>query len=85
MRTTIRLDDQLLAEAKELAARSGLSLTAVIEDALREMFARRKKAVQRPLTLLTTVSGNGLLPGVDLDDSAALLELMNGSDGPARR
>ena len=85
MRTTIRLDDQLLAEAKELAARSGRSLTAVIEDALREMFARRKKPAPREPVRLTTVSGNGLLPGVDLDDSAALLELMNGSDGPARR
>ena len=36
MRTTIRLDDDLLVEAKQRAARSGLTLTAVIEQALRE-------------------------------------------------
>lgn len=37
MRPTIRLDDQLLKEAKQLAAQSGRSLTSVIEDALREI------------------------------------------------
>jgi predicted transcriptional regulator len=36
MRTTIRLDPHLLAEAKKLAAASGRTLTAVIEEALRE-------------------------------------------------
>jgi hypothetical protein len=40
MRTTIRLDDDLLLEIKQLAARSGKTLTSVIEDALREMLAR---------------------------------------------
>jgi hypothetical protein len=76
MRTTIRLDDQLLSEAKQLAARTGRSLTAVIEDALREMLSRQARVAERPPVRLTVVSGKGLLPGVDLDDSAALLELM---------
>ncbi len=35
MRTTIRIDDALLAELKTEAARSGKTLTAVIEDAVR--------------------------------------------------
>jgi predicted transcriptional regulator len=39
MRTTIRIDDQLLKKAKQLAARSGKSLTSIIEDALRESLA----------------------------------------------
>jgi Arc/MetJ family transcription regulator len=34
MRTTIRLDDQLLAEAKRYASESGRTLTGLIEDAL---------------------------------------------------
>ena len=42
MRTTIRLDDDLLAQVKLAAARSGKSMTAVIEDALREMLARQQ-------------------------------------------
>ena len=77
MRTTIRLDDQLLTETKQLAARTGRTLTAVIEDALREMMARRQQMTKLPKVRLPTFAGNGLLPGVDLDDSAALLDLMD--------
>lgn len=85
MRTTIRLDDNLLTRTKELAARSGRSLTAVIEDALREMLARQSQAAERPPVQLPTFPGKGLQPGVDLDDSAAMLDLMDGFDGPPRR
>jgi hypothetical protein len=80
MRTTIRLDPHLLAEAKKLAAASGRTLTAVIEEALREVVARRRRrpgAAKRPR--LTTVGGRGVQPGVDLDDTSALLDLMTGT------
>ena len=80
MRTTIRLDDQLLSETKQLAARTGRTLTAVIEDALREMMSRQQTGAKRAPVRLRTVGGNGLLPGVDLDDSAALLDLMDSFD-----
>lgn len=76
MRTTIRLDDDLLTEVKVYAARRGKTLTSVIEDALRETIANQHTLEKRPPIKLTTVTGNGLQPGVDLDDSAALLELM---------
>jgi len=79
MRTTIRLDDDLLAEAKSLAARTRRSLNAVIEDALREMLARREQRA-RTAVRLTTFRGNGLRPGVDLDDSAALYDLMDADE-----
>ena len=77
MRTTVRIDDQLLSEAKQFALRSQKSLTAVIEDALREMLARQHSPAERPPARLTTVEGNGLVPGVNLDDSAGLLGLMD--------
>ncbi len=86
MRTTIRLEDALLAEVKALAARSGRTLTKVIEDALREALARRPPtngAGRSHVTLSTDDGdgrGGGLQPGVDLDDSAALLELMEQDD-----
>ena len=83
MRTTIRLDDGLLVEVKQIAARRDKTLTSVIEDALREMLARQRKAEGRAPVELTTVSGGGLQPGVDLDDSAALLSLMEESRDPA--
>jgi hypothetical protein len=83
MRTTIRLDDDLLTEARLLAARSGKTLTAVIEDALRERLSRQKEIGERKPVRLTTVSGQGLQPGIDLDDTASLLAMMEESDASA--
>jgi hypothetical protein len=77
MRTTIRLDDDLLGEAKQLAARRGTTFTALVEDALRELLARPPaQATRDPADLPVFTGGSGFQPGVDLDDSAALLELM---------
>jgi hypothetical protein len=84
MRTTIHLPDDLLAQAKRAALESGTTLTAVIEEALRERLARRGRSVTAPVEL-TTFGGSGLQPGVDLDDSAALLELMERTDAAAGR
>jgi hypothetical protein len=53
MRTTIRLDAALLAEAKKLAAETDQTLTAIIEDALRERLARRKSRPAPPVRLVT--------------------------------
>ena len=78
MRTTIRLDDPLLREAKREASRSGTTLTAIIEEALRERLARMTSTAEpRARVRLKTVGGQGLCVGVDLDDSATLLDLMN--------
>jgi hypothetical protein len=80
VRTTIKIDDGLLADAKAQAARSGRTLNEVVEDALRESLARRDRAVRESAIELPTFSGSRLAPGVDLDDSSALLELMEGTD-----
>jgi hypothetical protein len=78
MRTTIRLDAHLLAQAKAKAAETGRTLTAVIEDALRASLARKSASRPRRQIALTTVKGDGLQPGVDLDDTAALIDRMEG-------
>jgi hypothetical protein len=78
MRTTIRIDDHLLAAAKARAARTGRTLTAVIEDALRKALAE-EPAERSTSVRLPTFPGR-LRPGVDLDDSAALLDLMDEHD-----
>jgi hypothetical protein len=75
MRTTIHLPDDLLDEAKRLALESGDTLTAVIEGALRERLARRPTGRASSVTL-TTFGSEGLQPGVDLDDSSGLMDLM---------
>ena len=80
MRTTIRLDDELLASTKQLALQTGRTLTAVIEDALREVLARHQNQKKKDRVRLTTVKGKGLLPGVDLDDAASLVDLMEQED-----
>ena len=80
MRTTIKIDDTLLAEAKSRAADSGRTLNAVVEDALRESFARRAAADPIARSKLPIFRGGRLVPGVDLDDSAALLEQMERAD-----
>ena len=77
MRTTIKIDDELLREAKKLAAASGLTLGEVIENALRESFGRRQSFQRRDRIVLPTHSGGKFQPGVDLDDTAGLLELMD--------
>lgn len=85
MRTTIRLDDELFRQAKRAAVESGQTLTALIEDSVRERLARRGTKKKRVRVKLPTYRGSALQPGVDLDDSAALLDLMEGADGPLRR
>jgi hypothetical protein len=82
-RTTIRLSPRLLAEAKKLAVSTHRTLTAVIEDALREVIARRARPSRQPVQL-TVVGGKGVRPGVDLTDSAALLDVME-DDGRGPR
>jgi hypothetical protein len=81
MRTTVRLDDDLLGAAKAHAARTGRTLTAVLEDALRAFLALERHGRRRPgKAKLPTFDGGGPMPGVDLDNSSDLLEVMEGSD-----
>ncbi len=76
MRTTVRLDAHLLAEAKRRAVDSGKTLTAVLEDALRESLARRGTGARGKPVRLKTVKGGGVRRGVDLDDSGSLRDIM---------
>ena len=81
MRTTIRLDDELLRAAKLFAVETGRTLTSVIEDALRQAIARRSlDEPVSPVQLPVARAGGILQPGVDLDDSASLLDLMESAD-----
>lgn len=85
MRTTINLPDPLLKEAKHAAVSSGRTLTSFIQDALREALARTKRGRASASVRLTTYGGTGLRAGVDLDDSAGLLDLMEAGAAADRR
>ncbi len=76
MRTTVRLDEHLLARANAHTAKSGRTLTALIEDALRQELQRRPSTGQRPRVKFRTFKATGLRPGVALEDSASLLDTM---------
>lgn len=76
MRTTIRMDDDLLEAAKTAAIGAGQTLTSFIEDSVRRQLAAQQDVETSGPTTLPMVSGDGLLPGVDLDNNATLLELM---------
>jgi len=76
MRTTVRINDRLLNEAKKMALSSNMTLSGLVENALRQMLSRRQNHTEKPKVELITFKGRGLKHGVDLDDTAALLELM---------
>lgn len=82
MRTTIHIDDSLLTELKGIAARTGRTLTAVINDALRDSLSRRRNA-KRPPVKLQVFHGTGIMPWVDLSDSDSLLKIMEKHEGPS--
>lgn len=86
MRTTIRLDDGLLADAKQLAAERGTTLGAVVEDALRERLVRVRAREDPPASELRVFrGGRGPGPGVDLDDNAGLRDLLDEDVPPEQR
>ena len=80
MRTTVRLDDQLLEKAKQYALTHGTTFTAIVEDALREKLMSRPQLNKQSPIKLKTVTGKGVNAGIDLDDSASLLDLMDNND-----
>ncbi|MBF8186766.1 hypothetical protein ITP53_13645 [Nonomuraea sp. K274] len=64
-RTTVRIDETLLNEAKAYAARNGRSLNSVMEDALRQLINRSTEAAERPpLELPTSTAVPGFQPWI---------------------
>lgn len=77
MRTTVRLNDDLLKEVRRYAAERNTTMTRIIEEALREKLARKSGATRQRFTL-PTFNGGGLQPGVNLDDNAGTRDIMDG-------
>jgi plasmid stability protein len=77
MRTTLVLDDHLVRQLKKRAADEGRTLTAVIEEALRQYLAP-PRASGRPFKPRLVTKKGRLVPGVDFTDRNALYERMEG-------
>ena len=79
MRTTIRLDEGLLRQAKAEAARRKETVTALIERGLRLVLAGSGKAPRRPrVSLPVSRATGGTRPGIDLNDMSGLLDRLDG-------
>jgi hypothetical protein len=78
MRTTVRLDPGLLARAKREATRRHTTLTAVLEEGLELALAQNKRTAPPRVSLPVSNVSGGTLPGVDLNDTSALLDRMEG-------
>ena len=68
MRTMVNLEDKLHREAKTYAARHGTTLTALIEEALRLRLSQRRGLKKGKPVVLPSFRGDGLQPGINLDD-----------------
>ena len=77
MQTTLNLNDQLLAEAKALAAQQRTSLTRLIEEGLQLRLRATDEAQKRGRLRLPVFKGRGgLVQGVNPLSNKALLKAL---------
>ena len=77
MRTTIRINDELLKQAKKQAADEGRTLTSLVEDGLALILLKPKDNRRKRIELPVSKATGGILPGIDLNRSGDLEEVMN--------
>jgi hypothetical protein len=77
MRTTIRINDDLLKQAKKRAADERRTLTSLVEDGLMLVLSKAKASRRRRIELPVSKATGGVLPGIDLNRSSDLEEVMN--------
>ena len=78
MRTTIRIQDSILQDAKRKALELKISLTALIEYSLQEQLYKSANSAVTTAKALPTFKGTGLYPGINLNNSQDLLDKMGG-------
>ena len=74
MKTTLNIDDALMAELKRESARQGRTMSELVESALRLQF--RPKKAREMLRPLPSFRGGGCL--VEIADRDALYQAMEG-------
>ena len=74
MKTTLNIDDTVMAQLKREAARQGRTMSELVETALRSLFRARKK--REELSPLPTFRSGGAL--VDIADRDSLYQAMEG-------
>jgi len=74
MKTTLNIDDSVMAHLKREAARRGCTMSELVESALRLLLRSQKKSAKLP-PLPTFKSGG---PLVDIADRDAIYQAMEG-------
>ena len=75
MRTTLAIDDRLLAAAKRRARQRGLTLGQFVEEALRAELVAAPAATRLAIPVFT--GGSGVRPGIDMTSNRALTEALD--------
>jgi toxin-antitoxin system PIN domain toxin len=74
MKTTLNIDDTVMAELRREAARQGRTMSELVETALRNLFRAQKEAAR--LSPLPVFHSGGAF--VDIADRDALYQAMEG-------
>ncbi len=81
MKTTLDINDTLIANAKALAAQQRTSLTRLVEEGLRmrlTQVARNKRVTSLKLPVFD--GRTGLVPGIDPSNNSSMLDAADGDD-----
>jgi len=76
MRTTIRINDDLLKQAKKQAAGKGCTLASLVEDGLALILSKPKTGRRKRVDLPISKATGDILPGIDLNRSGDLEEVI---------
>lgn len=82
MRTTVNIDERLLAEAKLIAVREHRTIGSVLEDALRALIDQQNEEPSPTSYGLPsyTPSVSGLRTGVDLENKDQMADLLGDNE-----
>lgn len=83
MRTTVTIDDQLLALAKERARERDLTLGQLVQRALQEHLLKEPARARPELPVMR--GHGGLLPGIDPASNASLYAAMHEEEDAKHR
>jgi len=83
MTLQVELTDEVLRAAQEEARRRGTDVSHVVEECLRASLSHAVERANTESIHCHIFHGDGLQPGVDINDGRAVRDLLD-SDGPAR-
>ncbi len=78
MRTTVAIETHLLKKARQAAMASRQTLSSLVQDSLRSYLSFKGATEVKVTKKFITFRGKGLQAGVNLDDTASLLDRMEG-------